>query len=78
VRPRGCYRAASDRRVLEWSRENGLRLELLDRLNGATGAGIPADKITKRPTIALSVLDQAGGERFLKTLHWIVGTVRAS
>ncbi len=53
--------------------DESVRLALLDRLNGALGTSVPADKIAGRPTIDLGLL---GGEdvmaRFLETLNWLV------
>lgn len=56
-----------------------LRLEFLRRLNEMPGANIPADKITKRPTVPLGLLkDGAVMEQFLATLDWVVKEIRAS
>ena len=43
-----CYQPPFD--------DESLRLELLRRLNEMTGVNIPADKITKHPTIPLGLL----------------------
>jgi hypothetical protein len=55
------------------------RRELLDRLNAIPGVSIPADVITRRPSIPLSVLaDPAALEPFLRTFDWVLDEIRAS
>ena len=59
--------------------DESMRLELLRRLNEMSDVNIPADKITKRPTVPLSLLkDDAVMERFLETLDWILEEIGAS
>jgi len=55
-----------------------MRLELLHRLNRISEIEIPADGITQRPSISLSVLqDGAGLSQFLATFDWVIQEVRA-
>ena len=56
-----------------------VRLELLRRLNEIQGASLSSDKITKRPTIYLRLLDDAAVmEQFLGALDWIVEEIGAA
>jgi hypothetical protein len=55
------------------------RLELLRRLNEIEGMDIPADKITKRPSIPLSALRSAAAlKQFFQAFDWYVQEVKAS
>jgi hypothetical protein len=59
--------------------EEAKREELLRRLNMIQGINIPADKITKRPSIQLSLMkDDVIMKQFLETLDWVVEEIRAS
>ena len=53
------------------------RQQLMDRLNAIDGVDLPADRIDKRPSFALSVLDEAGAMRtFLEIYDWFLSEVR--
>lgn len=53
-------------------------LELLRRLNEVPGIAIPADAITRFPSIPLSTLeDENTLQQFLETLDWVVQEIRA-
>jgi hypothetical protein len=55
------------------------RKELLDRLNQIPGVNIPADAITRRPSIFLSALkDENALRQFLETLDWVVQEIKKS
>ncbi len=55
------------------------RLELLHCLNEIEGVDIPADKITKRPSIPLSALRSAAAlKQFFQAFDWYVQEVKAS
>jgi hypothetical protein len=55
------------------------RLELLRRLNEMSGVAIPADAITRFPSITLSTLkDEVILQQFLETLDWVVQEIKAS
>jgi hypothetical protein len=55
------------------------RKELLDRLNRIPGIQIPAEALTLRPNIFLSVFkEDATLKQFLETLDWIVQEIKAS
>jgi hypothetical protein len=59
--------------------EKAKREELLRRLNMIQGINIPADKITKRPSIQVSLMkDDVIMKQFLETLDWLVEEIRAS
>ncbi len=59
--------------------DEGMRLELLRRLNEIEGVAISEDKITKRPSIPLSTLRNGDAlERFLEVFDWYVGEIKAS
>ncbi|MDP9440121.1 MAG: hypothetical protein M3P49_15505 [Actinomycetota bacterium] len=59
--------------------DEGMRRELLRRLNEIEGIAIPEDKITKRPSIPFSTLRNGNAlERFLEVFDWYVGQVEAS
>ena len=54
------------------------RMELRRRLNEITGVDLPADKITKRPSISLSTLkEEAALKQCLEALNWFVEEVKA-
>ena len=54
------------------------RLDLRDRLNKIPGVEIPADAITRRPTIPLAVLtNDAALKAFLGVLDWYIAEVKA-
>jgi len=58
--------------------DEALRLELLRRMNRLPGVAYSADAITRRPAIALSLLeDQAVRSNFLTVLDWIVAQIKA-
>jgi len=58
--------------------DEALRLELLRRMNRLPGVAYSADAITRRPAIALSLLeDQAVRSNFLTVLDWIVEQIKA-
>jgi hypothetical protein len=53
------------------------RLQLLGRLNEIEGIDIAADKIKKRPSIPLRLLeDDAVTEQFLNTLDWVIQEIK--
>jgi hypothetical protein len=55
------------------------RLELWDRLNKIPGVEIPADAISRRPTIRLAVLtDDVALKAFLGVLDWYIAEVKAA
>lgn len=55
------------------------RLEMRDRLNRIRGVQMPADAISRRPTIPLTVFtDPAALEAFLSVLDWYISEVKAS
>jgi hypothetical protein len=55
------------------------RLELRDRLNRIPGVQIPADAITRRPSIPLALLTtEAALKDFLAVLDWYVAEVKAA
>ena len=55
------------------------RMELLRRLNEINGIDIPADKISKRPSIPLSTLSNEDTlKQFLETFDWYVQEIKAS
>jgi len=55
------------------------RLELRDRLNRIPGVEIPADAITRRPTIPLAGLtDEMALKAFLGILDWYIAEVKAA
>jgi len=57
--------------------DDAKRLELLRRINEATGAGLPDSSIQRRPSIALaSLTDDAVLERFLAVFDWYLDKVR--
>jgi hypothetical protein len=59
--------------------EQSKRQELLGRLNDIPGIDIPADGITRRPTIPLHVLkDDSALTQFLATLDWVMQVIRAA
>ena len=59
--------------------EETKRLELRDRLNKIPGVEIPAEGITRRPTIPLAVLtDDAALKGFLGVLDWYIAEVKAA
>ena len=54
------------------------RLELRDRLNKISRVEIPADAITRRPSIPLAVLtDDVALKAFLGVLDWYIAEVKA-
>jgi hypothetical protein len=54
------------------------RLKLLRRLNEIEGVDIPADKLTKRPSISLSALLSAAAlQQFFRAFDWYVQEVKA-
>jgi hypothetical protein len=56
-----------------------MRLELIDRLNQIPGVSIPADAITRRPSIPFSTLaTEQGTERFLEVFDWFLREVQAT
>ncbi len=55
------------------------RLELMTKVNNATGAGLVVERMTGRPSIALErLLNPAVLEQFLDVLTWMVQQIRAS
>jgi hypothetical protein len=55
------------------------RLELRDRFNKIPGVEIPADAVTRRPSIPLAVLTAAAAlKAFLDVLDWYVAEVKAA
>jgi hypothetical protein len=55
------------------------RLELLRRLNTITNVSIPPEAINKRPSIALSTLqDEASLQQFLEIFDWVIEEIRAT
>jgi hypothetical protein len=48
------------------------RRQLLDKLNAINAIAISPDSLTKRPSIPLAVLDQAGLDLFISTMDWFV------
>lgn len=57
--------------------DEALRLELLRQVNLLSGATLPPDSITRRPSFALSVLeDPAVLSQFLETLDWVLAQIR--
>jgi hypothetical protein len=55
------------------------RQELRDRLNTIPGVEIPADAVTRRPTIPLAVLtDDVAPKAFLGVLDWYIAEVKAA
>lgn len=55
------------------------RLEVLRRLKEMSGIAIPADAITRFPSITLSALkDEVILQQFLETLDWVVQEIKAS
>jgi len=55
------------------------RLDLRDRLNKIPGVELPADAITRRPTIPLAVLtDDVALKAFLGVLDWYIAAVKAA
>ncbi len=55
------------------------RKELLDRLNHIPGVDLPADAITRRPNIFLSVFrEESVLKQFLETLDWMVQEIKTS
>jgi len=59
--------------------EEAKRLELLRRLNEIQSIDIPADKIRKRPSIPLRLLeDEAVMEQFLNTFDWVIQQIKNS
>jgi hypothetical protein len=59
--------------------DKSVRLELLNRLNDLPRANIPVAKISKRPTIPLSLLNEDDVmEQFLHVLDWIIEKTRTS
>lgn len=56
-----------------------MRRELLDRLNAIDGVELPADAITRRPSIRLADLAQPERlNRFVATLEWAVSQIRVA
>jgi hypothetical protein len=54
------------------------RLELLQRLNELPGVSFPTDVITRRPSLALSILkDEAALKRFLDAFDWVIQKVKS-
>jgi hypothetical protein len=59
--------------------EEAKRLELRDRLNRIPGVEIPADAISRRPTIPLAVLtDDIALKVFLGVLDWYIAEVKSA
>jgi len=59
-------------------RDEGLRVELLQRLNEIPGVEIGAERIGGKPRIELARLEEPDARRsFLATLDWIAGTIRS-
>jgi hypothetical protein len=55
------------------------RLELLERLNAIDGVSIHRNRLEKRPSIPLQVLNRSESlEQFLKVMDWLVGEIRVS
>ena len=55
------------------------RLDLLRRINEATGAGLPDDSIERRPSLSLASLTDPGVlGRFLAVFDWYLAEVRKS
>ena len=55
------------------------RLELLQRLNEIPGVTIPADAISRRPSVPLSALkDEAMLKKFLDTFDWEIQEIKSS
>jgi hypothetical protein len=53
------------------------RLEMLDKLNAIDGIDIPAQAISRRPNIALAVLqDKAACEQLLAVFDWYIEEVK--
>lgn len=55
------------------------RLTLLQKLNQIPGIDIPADAITKRPVIPLSVLtDKSSLEAFINIYDWVIKEINSN
>lgn len=53
------------------------RQAFVDRLNAAPGVRLPGDAATKRPSVRLQALVEAGGvDAFLAALDWFVARLR--
>lgn len=55
------------------------RQAFLDRLNAVPGVRLPASAVTKRPSVRLQALAEAGGaDALLAALDWLVGQLRGA
>lgn len=55
------------------------RMELLHRLNAIEGISIPPDRIRKRPSFALSLLQDATKvQQFVDTFDWVIQEIKSS
>jgi hypothetical protein len=53
------------------------RFELLDKLNTISGVNLPRDRINRRPSIRLGLLqDEASLDRFLAVVGWMVEEIK--
>jgi hypothetical protein len=80
----GAMRASS-KIYLEWLKvkppfdDETKRLQLLQRLNQVRGVNIPADAISRRPSISLALLAAPEVmEPFLGVLDWVLDEIRAT
>lgn len=56
-----------------------LRRELMERLNRIPGVSLPEEKLSKRPSFAVSVLDQeTAWTQFLEAMEWYLAELDAS
>ncbi|MBN1944994.1 MAG: hypothetical protein JW797_04920 [Bradymonadales bacterium] len=56
--------------------DEGKRLDLVARLNRIPGVRLPADCITRRPSIPFGVLAREEAlEGFLESMEWVVGEI---
>ena len=59
--------------------EESKRRELLNRLNKISGVSIPADAISRLPSIPLSVFkDETSLKQFFETLEWVIKEIKES
>jgi hypothetical protein len=59
--------------------EESERKELLDRLNQISGVSIPADAISRHPSIPISVFtNEKSLKQFFETLEWVIKEIRES
>lgn len=55
------------------------RVELLNRLNTIPGVAVPADAITRRPSMPLFALtSEAALKRFFETFDWMIGEIKTA